>query len=207
MAACWDVLGGPGEAGREMSRACLWWSRQGLRASPRDRGLQNKPGCWVRTQWLLCSPWWEGAARCGGCRGERCQVAVRDTATPCPAHGRSQRWVEEREGEKTQTKPNQLFRSKSPRKCAKRGTVWKTKAMFHLTSVAGESRKCLFFIHPLRVVWLGGGKPGSVRVYVGYCAKRNYEVSQKSSLERCMALNLIKAEVTCVPRQVIPTCP
>lgn len=53
----------------------------------------------------------------------------------------------------------------------------------------------------------GGGRPGSVQVYTGYCAKRNYEVSQKGTLERCMVLTLIKADVTCVPRQAIPTCP
>lgn len=208
MAACWDVLGGPGEAGREMScvslvepggTACI---APGPRAPKQTRllGADTMAPLFSvvgRSSSVRRMPW---GALPGGRQGHR--DALPGTR-PQPALSGGERGGKN----PNQTKPNQLFRSKSPRKCAKRGTVWKTKAMFHLISVAGESRKCLFFIHPLRVVWLGGGKPGSVRVYVGYCAKRNYEVSQKSSLERCMALNLIKADVTCVPRQVIPTCP
>lgn len=207
MTACWAVVGGPGEAGRAMSRACLWWSRQGLGASAAGRRARKQTLLLgadtmaplfpvVRRSSSVRRMPWGGLP--GGRQGHR--DTLPDTGLQ-PALSAGQR-----EGKENKISSLEV---NSPRKCAKRGTgtVWKTKAMFHLISIARERRKCLFVIHTLRVVWLGGGKPGSVQVSVGYCAKRNDEVSQKGNLERCMVLNLIKADVTCVPRQVIPTCP
>lgn len=57
-----------------------------------------------------------------------------------------------------------LFRSKYSKKmCKKRHWhCWKSKAMFYSISIVGESRKCLFFIRTLRVVWLGGGNQASL---------------------------------------------
>lgn len=149
-------MGGPGEAGREMSRACLWcrcvWSREGLGALP--GGLRaGKQALLLGADTMaplftvvgrsssVRRMLWGGLP--GGRQGHR--DALPDTGLQ-PALS-----VGEREEKISSLVVN------SPGKCAKRGTgtVWKTKAMFHLISIVGESRKCLLFIHTLRVVWLG----------------------------------------------------
>lgn len=201
-------MGGPGEAGREMSRVCLWcrcvWSREGLDALP--GGLRaGKQALLLGADTMaplftvvgrsssVRRMLWGGLP--GGRQGHR--DALPDTGLQ-PALS-----VGERERKISSLVVN------SPGKCAKKRHWHCLENQGNVSLDLNSRRKQkVFIVHSYAEGGLaGGGKPGSVQVYVGYCAKRNYEVSQKGSLERCMALTLIKADVTCVPRQVIPTCP
>lgn len=181
------MVGGPGDAGREITRACLGCrcvgNREGLGAFPRGQTAPNQA---LLPSAGTIAPLFAGegrrVARCGGCHGEGCQVAGRAAAMPCPAQSCGYRWAQERE---KKIRTEKLFWKKFSRKMCKtrRWRCFEIQGNVSLDHYSRRRKQKVLIFHS----YAGGGSARgevelcSVQVYVGYCAKRNYEVSQKCS--------------------------
>lgn len=159
MTVWWDVVGGPGEAGREMSRACPWcrcvWSREGLDALPGGRR--------ARKQTLLLDA--------GTMAPLFPVVGRRSSVRRMPRGGRAARWQAgpprrpaphraAASAERREKKINQLFRSKFTKKMCKKRRHWHCLENQGDVSLDLNSRRRqkVFILHSYIEGGLAGGR-------------------------------------------------